>query len=78
MIETLVFAAFMTILLYHIGNRSDLPSPYIIPTLASLLTKYIVGDWDRGFDWTTSDIAYWGSILTTSYATLFFLKLNKA
>lgn len=78
MIATLAFTALITIVLYHVGNRSNLPSPYIIPTIASLLTKYILGDWDRGFAWTTSDIAYWGSILATSYATLYFLKWNKA
>jgi hypothetical protein len=76
---TIGFAAVITAALYYVGNRSELPSPYIIPTIASLLTKYVLGDWDRGFAWTTADIAYWGSILTTSYVTLYvLLKLNKA
>lgn len=78
-VSTVVFTAVITAALYYVGNRSELPSPYIIPTMASLLTKYVLGDWDRGFAWTTSDIAYWGTILTTSYATLYvLLKWHKA
>ena len=39
----------------------------MIPILASLLTKYVLGDWDTGFQMTFSDVAYWSSILGSSY-----------
>jgi len=45
----------------------------MIPILASLLTKYALGDWDKGFQLSLLDLVYWISILGTSYVTIRFL-----
>jgi hypothetical protein len=70
---TLLFSSIMTILLFFVENRSNLPSILIIPIIVSILTKYILGDWDKGFQWSLLDFAYWTSILGTSYITICLL-----
>jgi len=64
----------MTTGLFLIENRSNLPSTLMIPVLASLLTKYVLGDWDTGYQYSLLDVAYWASILGTSYGTIQLLK----
>lgn len=76
-IITILFVVLTTTLLFFIENRSNIPSLIIIPILVSILTKYMLGDWDRGFRFTIIDIFYWVSILTGSYATLIILESIK-
>jgi hypothetical protein len=76
-ITTLLFVVLTTTLLFFVENRSNIPSVIIIPILVSILTKYMLGDWDRGFRFTLIDIFYWVSILTASYATLIILDSKK-
>lgn len=76
-IITILFVVLTTTLLFFIENRSNIPSLIIIPILVSILTKYMLGDWDRGFRFTLIDIFYWVSILTGSYATLIILESIK-
>ena len=64
---TLLFSSVVTIGLFFLDNRSNMPSVFMIPILASLLTKYVLGDWDKGFQMSVMDLAYWISILGTSY-----------
>lgn len=71
--STLLFSSIVTIVLFFIGNRSNIPSILMIPIIVSLLTKYVLGDWDKGFQWSVVDLAYWFSILGTSYGTLYFI-----
>ena len=66
-VVTLLFVAIATLILLQIPNRSNLPTEYIVPILVALLTKYSMGDWDRGFQWSTTDIAYWVAVLGLSY-----------
>lgn len=68
--RTLIFAAVVTGLLFMIPNKSNIPSGIAIPLLTALLTKYTMGDWDKGFRWTLTDILYWVSILGVSWTTL--------
>lgn len=75
---TIVFSIVASIMLFFVENRSNLPSVLIIPVLVSLLTKYVLGDWDKGFQWSLSDIAYWASIFGTSYATIHVLDYQTA
>ena len=75
---TIVFSMIVSILLFFVENRSNLPSALMIPALVSLLTKYVLGDWDKGFQWSLSDIAYWGSIFGTSYVTIRVLDYQTA
>lgn len=70
---TIFITIFITCLLFLIPNQSNLPTFYTIPVLAALLTKYCLGDWDFGFQWTFFDILYWTSVLGTSMTTLHFL-----
>lgn len=67
---TVFFAVTITIILFYVENRSNVPSTVAIPILVSLITKYVIGDWDSGFQFTLLDISYWISILAVSYATL--------
>jgi len=72
---TLLFSSVVTILLIFVENRSNLPSIVMIPLIASLLTKYALGDWDKGFQWSLLDIAYWASIVGTSCIIVLSQKL---
>ena len=70
---TILFSIFASILLFNVKNHSNI-SPYIIiPLIASLLTKYSVGDWDKGFQWSVLDIYYWISVVGSSYGTIYYL-----
>ena len=71
--STLLFSSIVTIGLFFIENRSNISSVLMIPIIVSLLTKYVLGDWDKGFQWSLIDFAYWFSILGTSYGTLYFI-----
>ena len=73
-IATLLFTSLVTTGLFLVENRSNLPSTLMIPVLASLLTKYVLGDWDTGYQYSLLDVAYWTSILGTSYGTIQLLK----
>jgi len=76
--STLLFSCFVTIGLFFIENRSNISSLLMIPIIVSLLTKYVFGDWDKGFQWSLLDLAYWLSILGTSCGTLYFLSLSSS
>jgi hypothetical protein len=72
-LRTILFSILATIILFSIKNRSNISSFIAIPLLASLLTKYILGDWDKGFSWTNLDIVYWLTIISTSYCVVYLL-----
>jgi hypothetical protein len=71
---TLLFSSVATIVLFFIKNHSNLPSILMIPIIVSLLTKYVLGDWDTGFQWSSLDLAFWASILGTSYGIVQLLQ----
>ena len=73
---TIVFSIFASILLFNIKNRSNISSYIAIPILVALLTKYILGDWDKGFQWSFLDIPYWISIIGSSYSVVYILTNN--
>jgi hypothetical protein len=54
-------------------NKSNFNDYLIITLIASLVVKYILGDWDIGYAWTVSDIYYWFSLFLTSVVTIFLL-----
>ena len=68
---TLLFVAIATLVLLQVPNRSNLPSEYIVPVIVALLTKYAMGDWDKGFQWSMMDIVYWVAVLGLSYGIIF-------
>lgn len=71
---SLLFPIIATVLLFFVENRSNVPSEVMIPIIVSLLTKYVLGDWDEGYQWSFSDVAYWASLLGTSYGFVRVLK----
>jgi len=71
---SLLFPIVVTIALFFVENRSNLPAEVMIPIIVSLLTKYVLGDWDEGFQWSFSDVAYWVSLLGTSYGIVRLLQ----
>ena len=73
-ILTILFVVLTTVILFHVKNRSNFPSKIAIPVIVSLLTKYVIGDWDSGFRWTTLDIPYWLCILAVSYGTVILIE----
>jgi len=72
-LTTLLFSVIVSVLLFTLENRSNVSSFIIIPFIVALLTKYILGDWDSGFQWSVLDIPYWLTILGTSYGVLSIL-----
>jgi len=74
LIVSLLFLIAITIILFYVENRSNLPAEVMIPVIVGLLTKYVLGDWDEGFQWSFSDVAYWASLLGTSYGIVRLLQ----
>lgn len=72
-VGTLLFAGFVAVVLSAIENKSYVPDWIAIPVLAALLTKYCLGDWDKGFQWSALDGLYWVSLLAVSYAAWYAL-----
>jgi len=56
----------LTLVLKMFKNNSNFDDKYIIPIIASTTVKYLIGDWDNGYTWSTSDIFYWVSLLGIS------------
>lgn len=71
---TLIFVCFCSIFFLSIPNKSNFPTIIYIPLLVSLLTKYVVGDWDKNFQWSYVDFFYWISTIGTSFLTIILLK----
>ena len=59
----------------NIPNKSNFASIYYIPMMVSLITKYIAGDLDIGYNYTVKDIYFWIYNLVLSYLLIrVFLK----
>jgi len=56
-----------TLIFIQIPNKSNFPKEYIIPLIMSLIIKYSIGDVDKGYKLTYSDIFYWVYIIGLSY-----------
>lgn len=70
-IETILFVIVLTLLLSLVKNKSNFSSFIMIPVIVSLVTKYVLGDWDKGYTWTMMDIPYWLCLFGFSYLTLY-------
>ena len=79
MYNTILFAFLSTVVLLQVKNKSNFPTFVIVPLIVSLLTKYVLGDWDRGYKWTMSDVGYWFSIISVSLFTVYIgSKINSS
>ncbi len=76
-IETILFVIVLTLLLSLIKNKSNFSSFIMIPLIVSLVTKYVLGDWDKGYAFTMMDIPYWLCLFGFSYATLYLFSQVK-
>ena len=65
-VTTLFFLAF--------PNKSNISVYIIIPLITSLQAKYLLGDLDKGFKWSESDIFYWVSLYSFSAVTIWMYK----
>lgn len=70
MIQSTLFVVALSYLLKHIRNRSNFKKELIIPAIAFLCTKYVFGDWDKGYTWTPSDMLFAVYVLAVSYFTV--------
>ena len=43
----------------NINNKSNFSKKYYIPVMASIITKYVGGDFDKGYKYTANDIVFW-------------------
>ena len=66
-LQTLAFVVIVSAALSFVPNRSNFPTAVMCALIAALLTKYVLGDWDEGYTYTTTDLIYWGSIGTVGY-----------
>lgn len=71
-IFTIVFVILLTLIFKKIPNKSNIKKKYIIPVIVLCLTKYIIGDWDKGSKWSYSDILYVILILFLSFLIIIF------
>jgi hypothetical protein len=73
MLTSIVVAIGLTALLALAPNRSNISSLFAIPFLVVFLTKYLCGDWDAGYAWTSWDLAFWIVVPGVSLGTLYLL-----
>jgi len=66
-LQTLAFVAIVSAAISFVPNKSNFPTAVMCALIASILTKYVLGDWDEGYTYTATDIIYWGSIGTVGY-----------
>jgi len=69
-LETILVVIILSILFSFVENKSNFPNIVMIPIIVGSITKYILGDWDTGYDWTLSDIFYWASLIGFSVITV--------
>lgn len=67
LLKNTIFIFILCFVLLQIPNKSNFPKEYMIPMIVALTTKYTIGDVDKGYQYTASDIFYWVYILLLSY-----------
>ena len=73
-IRTILFAIIASLILANFTNRSNFPKVIMIPLIVGGLTKYVIGDWDKNFQWSYLDLFYWISTIGTSFLTIILIK----
>ncbi len=71
------FTSLITLLFLTIENKSNFSKKIIIPILVALITKYSFGDFDKGYQYTISDIYYWILILFIPYMIVTYFEMQK-
>ena len=65
-IQTVLFTIVCTLILTSIPNQSNFPGYVMIPIIVGTTAKYVIGDWDDGYQWSKSDILYWTTVIGIS------------
>ena len=76
-INIIILSIIFTSVLYFIPNKSNFSKIYIIPIITALLVKYIYGDLDKNYQWSSKDIYYWLIIFLTSFLNIRILEILK-
>ena len=66
LLKTILLCIIITLLLLQFNNYSNIKNIYIVPIISSLLVKYLLGDWDEGYQWSINDIYYWMILIIVS------------
>ena len=74
--ETILFVVALSLLFTFVENKSNFSSYIMIPIIVGAITKYVLGDWDKGYSWTKMDILYWACLF--GFSALTVLVVNKA
>jgi hypothetical protein len=69
-ILTILVAISISMILVQFKNRSNFPTIIMIPFITALITKFTIGDWDKSYQWTSYDAAYWLTIIGVSYSVV--------
>tara|TARA_B100000902_G_scaffold70002_1_gene75781 strand:+ start:8403 stop:8636 length:234 start_codon:yes stop_codon:yes gene_type:complete len=72
-LSTFLLSILITWIITKFPNKSNFPDRIIIPTMCAIIIKYTFGDWDKGYNWTSTDIEYWATIFGTSYLTTYLI-----
>ena len=74
LIKNVVLVVMLTLFFLPFPNKSNI-SPYVIlPIIVSLQCKYLLGDLDKGFQWSLTDLVYWISLFGFSIVTIWLYK----
>jgi hypothetical protein len=68
------FTSIVTLFFLNVPNKSNFPKKIMIPILVALITKYSIGDFDKGYQYTISDICYWFLILFIPYIIVVYFE----
>ena len=49
----------------------------MIPFIVSSITKFCLGDWDKEYIWSISDLFYWITLFSVSIITILFIDFIK-
>lgn len=68
--KNIAFTIFATLFFLQFPNKSNISFYIILPAAVLLLSKYLFGDLDDGFQWSLADILYWVSLYAFSSLTI--------
>jgi hypothetical protein len=73
-IKNILLVIVTTLFFLLFPNKSNLSLYIIIPVITALQAKYLLGDLDKGYQWSVSDIFYWASLFFFSIFTIWIYK----
>ena len=71
------FISITTLFFLNVPNKSNFSNKFIIPILVALITKYLIGDLDKGYQYTISDMYYWFILLFIPYTIVLYFDGKK-